>query len=88
MESESEFHAYALDKMFRMVGFAGYDKDFIDSNQFTWTSQRSWSIDEQTKYRLWYVNEHKKAFNSSDDIAYSAAGWFLYTHGWRVNYDK
>lgn len=83
MSKVDTFMMEALDEMFKRVGFEGFDKEF--TNQEDWYTQKSWSMDEFSDYKKWFVNRFAKVFRSSKKAGEKEFAWFNLMYGWKVN---
>ena len=81
-----KFREEALDEMFKRVGFDGYDKSFTDKN-ISWYSLRTWSEEEESRYKDWFIEKYIKTFKSNKAYAKSEASWWLLSYGWKCKYD-
>jgi hypothetical protein len=77
-----EFMDHALDKMFEMVGFEGFDEDF--TKQSDWYTKKEWSIDEQNEFRNWLITECRDKLRMRKKQAEVEAGFFLLSWGWKT----
>jgi hypothetical protein len=83
MNKVDKFMMEALDEMFKRVGFEGFDKEF--TNQENWYSKKSWSTEEFSKYKDWFVSRFAKVFRTSKKMGEKEFAWFNLMWGWKVN---
>lgn len=71
----------ALDRMFSMVGFDGFDESF--TKQDDWYSKKSWSADDQDKFREWFIMTARKDLKWNKKCAEREFSWFNLMWGWK-----
>lgn len=47
--------------------------------------QKSWSMEEFSDYKKWFVNRFAKVFRSSKKMGEKEFAWFNLMYGWKVN---
>lgn len=81
MKRENEFLEKALDKMFQMVGFDKWDRDF--TKQLDWFTQKTWSENDIKNYKSWFLKEIKKDLKLNKQSAEKEWSYFFLMWGWR-----
>ena len=77
-----KFHNKALDEMFRLVGFEGYDKKFAQQDH--WFTKREWSLEDDVNFTKWFTDEYAKEFRVSKSMAKEVAAIFVFNYGWKI----
>jgi hypothetical protein len=77
-----KFLEKAIDEMFKAVGFEGFDKDF--TNQKEWYLKKSWSEDQRTKFKSWFIKKATSDLNWSVSTAEKEFSYFDLSYGWTV----
>lgn len=76
-------YAYILDKlmkeMFKRVGLI-YNEEYC--KQESWYLNKSWTEEEQTKFKRWGEGVLKAKLKMTDYTAAKEMGWFLLSYGW------
>lgn len=80
----NQFFRNALDKMFKEVGFDGFDEEF--TKQDNWYQLREWSEEQERQYRNWFMNECQKQLRMNKKAAELETGYFLLMWGWKTKY--
>jgi len=78
----TEFMTDALDRMFRAVGFDGFDQEFAKQDQ--WYLMREWTKDQEDEYRDWFINECRKRLKMTERQAVFEAGYFMLNWAWKT----
>jgi hypothetical protein len=81
MKKENEFLEKALDKMFQMVGFDGWDREF--TKQPDWFTQKSWPEKDIKNYKSWFLKEIKKDLKLNKQLAEKEWSYFFLMWGWK-----
>lgn len=76
-----KFIEKALDKMFQSVGFEKSDKQFME--QPDWYAQRTWTEEQEEKYKTWFIKQWKKDFKANAHDAEKNFSWFNLMWGWK-----
>jgi hypothetical protein len=76
-----KFIEKALDKMFQAVGFEKSDKQFME--QQDWFTHRTWTEEQEQKYKTWFIKQWKREFKSNDYDAEKNFSWFNLMWGWK-----
>jgi len=82
-EKIDEFMDHALDMMFNVVGFNGFDEEFI--KQPDWYTMKEWSKEQQDEFRNWLISELRTKLRMRKKQAEIEAGFFLLSWGWKTN---
>jgi len=77
-----EFMNEALDRMFREVGFDGFDQEF--ANQDHWYLKKEWTLEQEQQYRDWFIENCRKRLKMSEKHAIYEAGYFLLNWAWKT----
>lgn len=80
------FFSKALDTMFKVVGFDGYDPAF--AQQEGWYGRREWSREQREGFRKWFVANARKDLKWSEKLAEREFGLFDLMWGWREAEEK
>jgi hypothetical protein len=75
-----EFRAKALDRLFQLAGFAGYDQGITD--KYGWWERFAWTEDERKQYERWWVQAFVNEFRTSVKRAESEFSAFIYIYDW------
>lgn len=78
-----EFLQHAMDRMFRMVGFDGFDEEFTKAEN--WYTKRSWSEEEEREFRNWFIDGCRKELKLTKKSAEFEASYFLLMWGWSTS---
>lgn len=77
-----EFYLRALDEMFRRVGFESYDREF--TNQEWWYTLREWTLDEESDFIKWFIDDYSKTMRESKTRSKDVASMFVFNYGWKL----
>lgn len=77
-----KFLEKALDKMFQIVGFEKWDREFTDNNK-DWYSLKTWNSSQVEDYKKWFLTEIKKDLKLNKQQAEKEWSWFFLMWGWR-----
>ena len=78
----NKFVKKALDKMFKLVGFSGFDEEFTKHPQ--WYSQKSWSNETEREYKEWFYKTAQKDLKWNKITIEKEYSWFNLMYGWKV----
>lgn len=83
-----DFHLLALDELFRRVGFEKFDRAFTEEQW--WYTKREWTSEEDVAFTKWFIDEYRKTFRCSKEVAKGVANVFVFNYGWKVKkeFDK
>lgn len=84
MSKKEKFKQLIFDELFKCVGFGGFDQKFIDDHPNDWYTQKSWSEEQESSFKEWFISCHKRTFKSTKKFAKLEAEWFLFSYGWRT----
>lgn len=85
-EKIKKFMDDAFNEMFIRVGFERFDIEFTKKEN--WYTLKTWSLEEQKEFALWFIAEYRKRFKSKKAYAETQCRWFLFDYGWSLsNYD-
>lgn len=70
----------AMDRMFMAVGFDGFDENFVKQDH--WYTKKTWTIEQESEYRQWLINECRTKLRMRKKAAELEAGYFLLMWGW------
>jgi hypothetical protein len=79
-----QFFRTALDRMFSIVGFDGFDEEFVKSDN--WYLQREWTEEQEREYRNWLFEECRRVLKLTKKQAELEVGYFLLMWGWKTKY--
>jgi len=80
-----EFLNEALDRMFKEVGFDGFDQEF--ANQDHWYLKKEWTKQQEDSYRDWFIEQCRKRLKFSEKQAIHEAGYFMLNWAWKTKQD-
>ena len=75
-----KFLRKALDKMFKIVGFKSFDKNFAD--QEDWYNKKTWTREQSEEFKKWFISEAVKDLKFSKRMIEKEYSWFYLTWGW------
>lgn len=79
-QKTDDFLKGALNKMFQMVGFEGFDAEFV--KQDNWFSKRTWSEQDRETFRNWFLAEAKTKMKWGKNSAEKEYSYFDLMWGW------
>jgi len=82
MNNYDKFLKKALDKMFQMVGFETFDKEFTEQHN-DWYSQKTWSREQSADFKKWFITEGKKDLKFTKQMMEKEHAWFDLKWGWK-----
>ena len=80
-KKEQKFFYKVLNKMFKLVGFKGYDQNFTKKKE--WYKLRSWDKKQEDKFRKYFILNAKKDLKYSIKNANREFLWFNLVFGWK-----
>ena len=75
---------FCLKEMFLRVGETYPNEDL--TNDPEWYILRSWTIEEENKFRKWMITYLRKKLRMSKKRAETETFWFLMMYGWTNKY--
>ena len=78
-----EFFDSAMDRMFRTVGFEGFDKEFV--KQDLWYTKKAWSETQEAEFKKWMIDEGRSKMKWSKKTAEYEVAYFLLMWGWSTS---
>lgn len=78
-----KFFDEAMDRMFKVVGFKSFDKEFV--KQDLWYTKKSWTEQEERNFKKWMVNECRSRMKWSKKTAELEVAYFLLMWGWSTS---
>jgi hypothetical protein len=75
------FFREAIDTMFKVVGFSGFDKEF--AKQSDWYSRRAWTPEQRDNFRRWFIASSRKELKWTKCVAEREFYCFDLMWGWR-----
>lgn len=72
----------ALDRMFTIVGFDGFDPEFAKRDN--WYLQRSWTEEQENEFKAWLINECRTKLRMRKKAAEFEASVFILSWGWKI----
>lgn len=79
--NSTNFAEKAFDKMFQVVGFEKWDKEF--TKQSDWYLQRTWTSKQSNDFKKWFLTEIKKDLKLKKTQAEKEWQWFNLSWGWK-----
>ena len=76
-----KFFRKAIDEMFKVVGFDGFDEEFVKNKD--WYSLKSWSQDVEDNYKKWFYQQAKKDLKWNPKTIEREYAWFHLMYGWK-----
>jgi hypothetical protein len=77
-----EFFNAALSKMFKMVGFKDFDKDF--TKQKEWYTLKTWSEEKRELFKSWFFKEATTKMKWSKKATELEFSYFDLMWGWKI----
>lgn len=81
-----KFLDLALDQMFKVVGFEGFDKSFTE--QKDWFLKKSWTPEQEQGFKTWFIETSRKNLRWSKKTAEHEFSWFNFMWGWKSSDKK
>jgi len=81
MNKYDKFLKKALDKMFQIVGFEAFDREFAD--QEDWYTKKTWNKKQSEEFKAWFVKEGKKDLTFTRQMMEKEYDWFDLKWGWK-----
>ena len=76
-----KFLKKTLDKMFQMVGFEQFDKNFTD--QEDWYAKKTWTKEQSEEFKKWFIAEGKKNLKFTKQMMEKEYAWFNLKWAWK-----
>ena len=83
MNNYDKFLKKALDKMFQMVGFEKFDKEFTEQHD-DWYNKKIWTEDQSNEFKKWFITEGKKDLKFTKQMMEKEHAWFDLKWGWKL----
>jgi hypothetical protein len=83
MNNYDKFLKKALDKMFQMVGFEKFDKDFTEQHD-DWYNKKVWTKEQSEEFKKWFITEGKKDLKFTKQMMEKEHAWFDLKWGWKI----
>jgi hypothetical protein len=77
----NKFFKKAIDQMFKVVGFDGFDEEFVKNED--WYSLKTWSQETENKYKEWFFKHAKKDLKWEQQTIEKEYAWFNLMYGWK-----
>lgn len=82
----AKFQQEILDKMFKMVGFKGFDRKFTKKEN--WFQLRTWNDAQNDEFRAFFLEKARKDLKWSNRTANKEYQYFNLMYGWKIKNEK
>jgi hypothetical protein len=83
MNKYDKFIKKAFDKMFQMVGFEGFNEEFVKQHE-DWYQQKTWTEEQSNDFKKWFITETKKDLRFNKNMSEREWAWFDLKWGWKI----
>ena len=82
----AKFQQEILDKMFKMVGFKGFDRKF--TKQDDWYTKKQWTEAQSDEFFAYFIEKAQKDLKWSNRTANKEYQYFNLMYGWKKKKKK
>lgn len=85
-QKTDKFFKKAINKMFKVVGFDGFDEEFVKNKD--WYCLKSWSQEIENNYKKWFFKQAERDLKWDLNTIEREYAWFSLMYGWKSETPK